>query len=194
MSTSSPALPVHALDLRQIARAGETLKGEVSLDSLSRWQEGAPEWREPQGARPLVLSWEAHVDIRQPAGGKEQVWLHLCFDGHVPQICQRCLTVYLEPIAVDRWFRFVPDEATAEAQDDESEEDLLVWTPRFNLLELIEDELLLALPIVPMHEACPESLPNEVEDDGFHPEKPHAFAALSALKLGLADVGTKGKT
>lgn len=194
MSTSASDIPVHALDLRQIARSGDALKGQVSLDRLSRWQEGAPEWHETGGATPLCLSWEAHVDIRQPVGGKEQVWLNLCFDGHVPQICQRCLTVYLEPIAVDRWFRFVPDEATAEAEDDESEEDLLVWTPRFNLLDLIEDELLLALPLVPMHEVCPESLPTQVEDDGFHQEKPHAFAALSALKSGSAGVGSKGKT
>ena len=29
--------------------------------------------------------------------------------------CQRCLTTVELPLQVDRWFRFVADEATAEA-------------------------------------------------------------------------------
>jgi uncharacterized protein len=33
----------------------------------------------------------------------------------------------------DRWFRFVADEATAEAEDEESEEDLLVVSRDFDL-------------------------------------------------------------
>ena len=39
-------------------------------------------------------------------------------------------------VKADATFRFVTDEATAEAEDDESEEDLLVLTPELNVLEL----------------------------------------------------------
>jgi len=52
-------------------------------------------------------------------------------------------------LLVDRDFRFVPDEATAMAEDDEAEEDLLVLSGEFDLLALVEDELLMDLPLVP---------------------------------------------
>ena len=54
-----------------------------------------------------------------------------------------------------------------------------------DVLELVEDELLMALPIVPMHETCEsEHAPtssNQVE--GGDDEKPHPFAALAALRI-----------
>ncbi len=194
MSTSSPVLSVQALDVRQLARSGEVFSGAVRLTDLARWQEDAPAWTQPVDAPPLVLDWQARGEIRAPLGGAEQVWLHLSFNGQVPQICQRCLSVYLEALDVDRWFRFVADEATAEAQDDEAEEDLLVWTPRFNLQELIEDELFLALPLVPMHDVCPQALPTEVVDEGFEQvERPNPFSALLALKGQARRGGPEGE-
>ena len=36
-----------------------------------------------------------------------------------------------------------------------SEEDLLALSREFDLHELIEDELLMALPVVPKHDECP---------------------------------------
>lgn len=86
---------------------------------------------------------------------------------------------------VDRSYRFVADEATASALDDSCEEDLLVLSREFNLSELIEDELLMALPLVPMHEICPEQPKMAVIDADFEQqlqEKPNPFAALEALK------------
>jgi uncharacterized protein len=60
--------------------------------------------------------------------------------------CQRCLTPVDVPLDVERSFRFVADEATAEALDDECDEDLLALSREFDLRELIEDELLMACP------------------------------------------------
>jgi uncharacterized protein len=57
-------------------------------------------------------------------------------------------------VQVDRPFRFVSSEQAAEAEDDQAEEDLLVATPSFDALTLIEDELILALPLVPRHDDC----------------------------------------
>ena len=50
---------------------------------------------------------------------------------------------------------------------------------------LIEDELLLALPLVPRHEQCPEPLPRAfVEDDPAIDPADNPFAVLAALKRG----------
>jgi uncharacterized protein len=77
------------------------------------------------------------------------------------------LPVELE-VDVARALRFVADEATAEALDAESEDDVLALPRRLDLHDLVEDELLLALPLVPMHTTCPVPLPlsttGEVDD------------------------------
>jgi uncharacterized protein len=90
------------------------------------------------------------------------------------------------PLEVDRWFRFVADESKAEAEDDQSEEDVLALEPKPDLLALIEDELLMAMPLVPMHDVCPQPLllsAGTVNGDEAASEvRPNPFATLSRLK------------
>jgi uncharacterized protein len=81
-------------------------------------------------------------------------------------------------ISVNRWFRFVADEATALAEDDECEEDLLVTSAELNTIELLEDELLLAMPLIVSHGSCQPPASAALVDD-----LPHPFAALAGLKL-----------
>lgn len=93
-------------------------------------------------------------------------------------------------LAVDQWYRFVATENIAMAEDDQSEEDLLVMEPYFDLLALLEDELLMAIPLVPMHEECPVnpafSAGEEVQvmADPVEGSKPNPFAVLAKLKQG----------
>ena len=105
--------------------------------------------------------------------------------------CQRCLTPVDVPLDVERSFRFVADEATAEALDEECDEDLLALSREFDLRELIEDELLMALPVVPRHEECPTSVPRPPPTTtlGWPIQKTQPFAALAALrKDGKRDI------
>ena len=55
----------------------------------------------------------------------------------------------------------------------------------FDLRALIEDELLMALPVAPRHEVCPEPVRLSVSDEGFEAaqsERPNPFAALLRLQ------------
>ena len=82
-------------------------------------------------------------------------------------------------------FRFVATEAIAMAEEDEAEEDLLVLFKKFDMHELMEDELMMALPIVPKHETCPVNVKLASTDEEFKAaltQKPNAFAALGSLK------------
>ena len=103
----------------------------------------------------------------------------------VPLQCQRCLQQVLQDLNVDRRFRFVRSEEEAERLDESSEDDVLVLGPRLDLQELLEDELILALPLVPKHDGpCPAPLPmplDELEDEA---PAPSPFAALAALRTG----------
>ena len=89
---------------------------------------------------------------------------------------------------VDLEERFQLREATEELaaiEDEESEEDVLVLSRNFNLAELVEDELLMALPVAPKHEVCPKPVKLSVADADFAEEpeeKPNPFAVLQQLK------------
>ena len=55
----------------------------------------------------------------------------------------------------------------------------------FRSIEVLEDELLMALPLVPMHDVCPEVpvFSAGVLDVPENPaDKPNPFAALAQLK------------
>jgi uncharacterized protein len=130
------------------------------------------------------IAWQAMAQWRERAGGEPELWLHLRANAQLPLTCQRCLTPVVQTLAVDRWFRFVESEDVAQAQDDDCEEDLLVFEPQFDLLSLLEDELLMELPLVPMHETCPDLPALGQESPLADPsgERPHPFAALASLK------------
>jgi uncharacterized protein len=169
------------LDLRSVAHRSEPLQGQAPVSRFARLSEGLPDV-----SGDLLVTWLAHAEWRTPAGGEPVLWLHLQAQGQVPQTCQRCLHPFAAEVAADRWFRFVADEATAAQEDDVSEEDVLVLEPRFDLQALIEDELLMALPLVPMHEACPTPVKTSVGELELEApsEAPNPFAALAALKVG----------
>jgi uncharacterized protein len=167
------------LDVVAFARAAATLSG---TDSLSKYERLAQEAQAQSSD--LSVNWTASGEWREPHAALPQAWLHVQADAVVPLTCQRCLTGMDTLLDVDRWFRFVADEAAAEAQDDEAEEDLLVVSPHFDLVGLVEDELLLALPMVPTHETCPVHVQLEAVDEGFEEAaaaKPNPFAALAGL-------------
>ncbi|MGS0753455.1 YceD family protein [Roseateles sp. GG27B] len=71
--------------------------------------------------------------------------------------------------------------------DADSEDDVLVLPRYLDAQELVEDELLLALPLVPRHEQCPQPLAlpaAELLPDGEDADAlPHPFAALAALRV-----------
>ncbi len=99
--------------------------------------------------------------------------------------CQRCLSAVVCDLDAQRQFRFALDEAAALALDDELEDDVLVLSQAFDAMELIEDELIMAMPLVPMHETCPVTLTQHSEGFGesdLNPEKPNPFAVLAQLK------------
>jgi uncharacterized protein len=168
------------LDVKAFAQAGAHLSGH---DTLLKYQRLA---EEAKGLHPdLRVDWMADGELRTTHGIGGQIWLRLKANATLPMICQRCLQPVDVPLEVDREFRFVADEATAEALDSDSEEDLLALSREFDLRELIEDELLMALPVVPRHDECPTKVRMTSSDEDFEEasaQKPNPFAALAGLR------------
>ena len=176
-----PVTAIHHLDLKAFALSGSDIAGH---DLLSKYERLMQETRGLGGDS--VVNWAAHGEMRPGASGQDQVWLSLTGSASVPLVCQRCMGPVEVALSVDRQFRFVADEKTAEAEDDESEEDVLVLARDFDLQALVEDELLMELPLIPRHETCPTAVKLEALDADFDaatPEKPNPFAVLAKLQI-----------
>ncbi|MEO6623399.1 MAG: DUF177 domain-containing protein [Burkholderiaceae bacterium] len=169
------------LDVRAFALASGQVGGTLPMGAFERiMRDCLPTETE------LHVEWQARGESRWGEGGQAQCWLHLDAVTSVPLICQRCLAPVETRLVVDRWFRFVADEATAGAQDDNCEEDLLVLTRDFNLPALVEDELVLEIPLAARHAECPVQPKLQVADPEFaelSPAREKPFAALAGLKV-----------
>lgn len=168
------------LDVGTFAQAAGSLSGQ---ESLQKYERVAQDLHAPKPD--LMLNWKAQGEHRRAADGSVRPALHLQVQTTVPLTCQRCLGEVLTQVDVDSHFIFVPDEDTAAALDDESEDDVLVQSSDFDLKTLIEDEVLMALPLVPRHEQCPTDLAASAKSAGFDASeeaRPTPFAVLAALK------------
>ena len=171
------------LDIETFIRDQANLAGEWPAASLQRLADaGAVE--APASGWPGVR-WDLKGELREQRRAEPQFWLQLDASATVQLTCQRCLKPVEEHLQVARSFRFVGTEDEAVSLDADSEDDVLALARHFDARELIEDELLLGLPLVPRHETCPEPLPMpeaDVAEEEDQEERPNPFAKLAALK------------
>lgn len=186
------------LDIGAFIDAGSSLAGQAPLVEFPRLAEGLAPEADPAGIE--AISWEAVGRQVPQRVGPPELWLDLSCTAHLPFSCQRCLQPVVLPVETDRSIRFVADEQTAAELDAELDDDVLVLSRSFDLLSLIEDELIMATPIVPRHDECPQPPLMSVSDPGVDgpsdagdevsPEesaltasgKPNPFAVLAQLK------------
>jgi uncharacterized protein len=172
--------PFPHLDVKLLAQSATALVGHEFLSTFERLAHETPELGVDR-----VLNWSALGELRYDEAGAEQIWLHLTVDTSFPLTCQRCMGPVDIKVDVNRSFRFVQSEQAALEQDENAEEDILVFSQEFKLLDLIEDEVLLALPVVARHERCPVTVKLAVTDPGFDTageEKSNPFAVLGKLQ------------
>ena len=183
MAVSSRPPDPRRLDVGAFAAARSELAGEWPAERLARLSEATLAPGDGM-ARPPV-AWRARGERAMLVGAGVHPALAVAADTEVTVECQRCLQPMRLPIHAERRVFFVEGEEAAAALDAESEDDVLALTPSLDLPELIEDELLLALPLVPRHARCPEPLPRAfVEDDPASDRADNPFAVLAALKPG----------
>ena len=163
---------IQSLDIWALARSGGLIEGEQEVAELARLQSACA------GQVPQPVRWRLQGLLKPGADGHDQPWLVLQIDAELPLTCVRCLQPVHHVFRIERAFRFVADEATAMAEDEDSEEDLLPLSPPLDGLSLIEDELLMDMPILPKHDNC-QSEYLQTSDVGEPEEKAKPFAALA---------------
>jgi uncharacterized protein len=168
------------LDVKQ---AGQALQQFAGQDVLAHYERLMEETQGLGGTN--LVRWTARCELQPDAKGQPQAWLFLSVATRLPLTCQRCLGPVDVAVQIERAFRFVETEAQAEQEDDASLEDVLVLSRDFELAALIEDEVLMDLPVVPRHETCPLPVKLEAVDADFDEPapKPNPFAVLAGLKV-----------
>jgi uncharacterized protein len=152
-----------SVDLERLTQAGVTLEGRIAAARLGRLREAFAQ----VGDATVRLSF-----ARDPGDGKAR--LHGVLKADVHTTCQRCLGPL--HLALEAGFEWHPDEE--EAADPASPACL------FDLLGLLEDELLLACPMIPRHanDACTAAMDAEAD---IRRGRPKPFDALAALRQNI---------
>jgi uncharacterized protein len=151
-----------AIDGLAFARSAGVMRGQLGLASLPRLAQS--------GCSGSVVDFVLTGEINER--GKPE--LRLAVDGSVRLKCQRCLGDVDLTLRLDSRLELAASEAEILAADDDVER--VVAGRDMSVAELVEDELILALPMVPKHEQC---LAATGAEGGAEPS---AFKALAALR------------
>jgi len=154
------------IDLRALARDGRLVNGEVPVSRLGRLVGSV---LEPSGT--VVFSFQGERD------DEGKLYVEVRIQAGLALECQRCLGALAWPCDVQN--RLLLIRAGDPLPDDELENDAvdaLEVEPLTDLLALVEDEVLLALPLVPRHDDCEPPVKAGVD------EETSPFAVLRQLR------------
>jgi uncharacterized protein len=169
-----PATPADKVDVEALAAEGATLDRRYPLDRFSRLADMLVTADGEVVARFHFL--HAAEDI--PA-------CELSVEAVANLRCERCLESFRQPIASEARIAFV-SEGTREDHVPEGFEAVTVDTDRLSLSGLVEEELLLSLPVVALHaEGTPCARRSAQDKDDVQaagePETHRPFAGLKEL-------------
>jgi uncharacterized protein len=144
------------VDPVEFARLGNEVQGSVAAGSLERLSEVS---RSP-GA---LIRYQVRGYVRRD----EKPAIELTVSGSLTVACQRCLGDVEVEIDSNRTLVFLPALGMDQVQDEEEDVDYLPREEAVVPLSLVEEEVLLAMPMAPRHAAggC-ETPPAPAGEDG----------------------------
>jgi uncharacterized protein len=158
-------------DPRRSADLGRRMSGRIRLDRLPRLAE-------------VIEGGEAMVEVKADLGrdAEHRAVLTGRLRANLTLECQRCLGPMQLPLDVGFRLAIVETPAEAERLPDGLDPLLLACDEQVRLAHIVEDELLLALPQVAMHEPNDCAGPLWRDDAVPSSEADKPFAVLEALK------------
>lgn len=151
-----------AIDGLAFARNSAVLEGRLGLESLPRLAQS--------GCAAAIIDFVLKGEINE----RGRPSLSLLVDGSVRLECQRCLDSLDLPLHLEAHLQLASSEAEMAAGDDDVEH--ILAGREMSVVALVEDEVLLALPMVPKHERCITAA--ELAGSAREP----AFKGLAALR------------
>jgi uncharacterized protein len=162
------------LDLRRLADEEAVLAGSVPNSAMPRLISALAD---DEGETQAEISFRRDPVRRPTISGSART--------EVTLVCQRCMEAFRRPLETEFELVVVGSESEGEHLP-EGIEPLLTDREQIETVELLEDELILALPVVAMHAedtGCRIQVGEQpaASDEGEQ-GRPNPFAALEALK------------
>jgi uncharacterized protein len=151
------------------AREARQLRGEVPVAGLQRLREAVAD---DTGVLRYAVAGFIN-DLGKPA-------LELSVSGELTLLCQRCLGPVDLRLETRRAFELVPQDAPLGDPADEADDvDQIYADPKLDVIQLVEDEAILSLPMVASHAAgqCEAPQAGAADTSARSP-----FSKLSTLK------------
>ncbi|WP_027897024.1 YceD family protein [Zestomonas thermotolerans] len=165
-------IPPH-VDPRKLADRNVTLNCETPLNELTRFCDPLAETEGTVRAKFVFERDERNLVVMRSE-----------LDVEVKMVCQRCLELVALPIHSECHYAVVKEGANTQSLP-KGYDVLELGEAPLELLELVEDELLLALPIVPAHDPKDCQQPAGLEEpDSSEDEvtRSNPFSVLAQLK------------
>ncbi|MGA9420841.1 MAG: YceD family protein [Rhodanobacteraceae bacterium] len=155
-----------SVEVARMAAARQCFQGSLPLASMPRLCE-------------LLASFDGDVryDLKFGKDALGTAILAVHVEAGLPLVCQRTLETYVQPAVVDQCLGLIADAGQEDALPEGCEPVLMV-DGRIRLSDVIEDELILAVPLVPLSPGGAPldyaTAPDEIE--------PGPFAELEKLR------------
>ncbi len=171
--------PLH-IDNINFAKKGERVTGQITLANCQRLAE-ILQSQKPEQADGRLQDWATTVinfKLQGEVDVQGRCFIHVTVEANLHSYCQRCLEPLLLPLKLS--FSYLIAEADEQADggvsfDEADEYDVQEPDKAMDVEALIEDELIMALPIAPTHD---DDCVNLIAQSG---EKPNPFAVLKGL-------------
>lgn len=160
------------------AREERQIEGQVAVSDLLRL---ADLLADQKGE----IAWSLSGEHVQGLGLGRRRFLNLTVTGELQLQCQRCLAgLSFSLDVVSRLELIPPGQPLPEDELEDDSCDAIEAPAEMDVLSLVEEEILLALPPAPRHEICavPGTPGPEAEENVAEAKKPSPFAVLAGLK------------
>lgn len=160
-----------SLDAWRMVTARKRLDCQVSLAQLTRLQGLVVD---TEGQCRYALEFGRDETLRVP-------YLDLTLETALPLTCQRTLQRYLHPVSMVQRFGLIRDESDEAGLPEGYEALQVAEDGQLKPLDLVEDELVLAVPLVPVSPGS-EAIERDWEATAEEVARVNPFAALASLK------------
>ncbi|MCL1634029.1 YceD family protein [Luteimonas sp. SX5] len=158
------------LDAWRMVAARRSFEGRLPLASMGRLRDSL-----------LDAEGEVAYVVEFGTDSLQVPYVELQIDAALPLECQRSLQRYLEPVRIVQRLGLIRDEEDEAGLPPGYEPLLMAEHGELRPAELIEDELILAVPVVPV-DPDSDAVQNDWPADEEEVKQANPFAALAALK------------
>ncbi len=166
------------VDAWRMVQARRSFQGSLPLASMPRLRDGL----DPESLDTAGGSVTYNIEFGRDDLGVAYIWLRA--EAGLPLMCQRSLEPFALPVRVDTRLGLIESESEEAGLPPGYEPLLLLESGQLRLADVIEDELILALPVVPLKPGVEPVERAWGADESEEPvERPNPFSVLQTMKV-----------